>query len=541
MSRFMSGLHQLNILIVLAVLASCGQVKQETGIEAKLRCEEIAKLSLSPAEIGLPVSSVTLGPANKRESSSAKGYCQLDGYLHAMDPNAQPIHFQVNLPDIWNRKSLHIGGGGWNGYLVETHDYRLMADSDETPLDLGYVIYGSDSGHKDDPVILGASFMLNEEQTRNFGGDQLKKTHDAVQSIIAAYYDQKSSYRYFMGGSNGGREAMAVMQSWPEDYEGIVARYPAMAWTPLMLKLQHITRAFRADNAKGWLSDKELFRVGDYITSVCDPLDGLTDGLISNTAICRPDLTALKCGVSDHELCLTKAQLSTIRTIISPLELPYELANGVSVAPSSGMGYDFFVHTAIGHDKLYGADPNDADIGSIGWFADGMIRYGLFGDPDGHSLSFDPLNPGKYLPRLQELSRILDHTNPDIDRFKEKGGKVIIMHGNADELVGIGGTRLYYAMLQERYGATLTDFVRYYEVPGMDHGGRGRFKGVRGVQLFKALETWVEKGEAPDQLIITDHAEATAGRTRPLCLYPSWPRYRGKGDPNSHSSFECVF
>jgi hypothetical protein len=33
---------------------------------------------------------------------------------------------------------------------------------------------------------------------------------------------------------------------------------------------------------------------------------------------------------------------------------------------------------------------------------------------------------------------------------------------------------------------------------------------------------------------------ASAGRTRPLCLYPAWPRYKGTGDLNAASSFVCT-
>jgi hypothetical protein len=29
------------------------------------------------------------------------------------------------------------------------------------------------------------------------------------------------------------------------------------------------------------------------------------------------------------------------------------------------------------------------------------------------------------------------------------------------------------------------------------------------------------------------------GRTRPLCEYPSWPKYKGSGDVNLASSFTC--
>jgi feruloyl esterase len=41
-------------------------------------------------------------------------------------------------------------------------------------------------------------------------------------------------------------------------------------------------------------------------------------------------------------------------------------------------------------------------------------------------------------------------------------------------------------------------------------------------------------------LIGTDRAQGTAGRTRPLCVYPAWPKYNGSGDPKSAASFTCA-
>ena len=54
-----------------------------------------------------------------------------------------------------------------------------------------------------------------------------------------------------------------------------------------------------------------------------------------------------------------------------------------------------------------------------------------------------------------------------------------------------------------------------------------------------ALDRWVDGGAEPVNQIATDSAQATAGRTRPLCEYPTWPRYLGKGDANTAASFLC--
>jgi feruloyl esterase len=95
-------------------------------------------------------------------------------------------------------------------------------------------------------------------------------------------------------------------------------------------------------------------------------------------------------------------------------------------------------------------------------------------------------------------------------------------------------------------------------VPGMTHcyGGAGATSfGAVGQQIppvrdaahdiQTALETWVERGTAPAQLTATKFTDDQAATrsvklTRPLCLYPTVPRYKGTGDPNDATNFACV-
>jgi feruloyl esterase len=40
------------------------------------------------------------------------------GGIHAVDPTAPDIKFEVNLPTRWNNRMLQMGGGGFDGTLV---------------------------------------------------------------------------------------------------------------------------------------------------------------------------------------------------------------------------------------------------------------------------------------------------------------------------------------------------------------------------------------------------------------------------------------
>jgi len=117
------------------------------------------------------------------------------------------------------------------------------------------------------------------------------------------------------------------------------------------------------------------------------------------------------------------------------------------------------------------------------------------------------------------------------------GGKLIIVQGTTDMLVPASATDPYYEALADRYKGRIRNAVRYYVQPGYGHGS-----GVFGLSYdsLTALDNWVAKGAAPSKQIAYDGNAATAGRSMPLCEYPAWPRYAGKGDPNLASSFTCT-
>ena len=167
------------------------------------------------------------------------------------------------------------------------------------------------------------------------------------------------------------------------------------------------------------------------------------------------------------------------------------------------------------------------------------MKYAVVRDATGtfNTLSIDPENPGPYANRISDLSKQLD-TSTDISAFVARGGKLLLAHGLQDVLVSTRATEMYWELLQAQFGpANVDKFARFYEVPGSGHAFGAAF--TPGWDSLTALENWVEKGIAPANQIMTDTA-VHAGRTRPLCEYPTWPKYNGCGDPNLASSFTCA-
>jgi feruloyl esterase len=84
--------------------------------------------------------------------------------------------------------------------------------------------------------------------------------------------------------------------------------------------------------------------------------------------------------------------------------------------------------------------------------------------------------------------------------------------------------------------ANLDSFFRFYLVPGLSHGFgafNAKYPGL------DTLDQWVEAGKAPGQLTAID-ANPGANRSRPMCVYPGWPKYKGSGSVDSADSFSCV-
>jgi feruloyl esterase len=111
-------------------------------------------------------------------------------------------------------------------------------------------------------------------------------------------------------------------------------------------------------------------------------------------------------------------------------------------------------------------------------------------------------------------------------------------HGIHDGLVSSRATRQYLTRIQGTMGATnVRNFLRYYEIPGYNHAVSSQFNASW--DSVTVLEDWVERGVAPPPQAVADTA-GVPGRTRPLCEFPTWPKYNGSGDVNAAASFTCA-
>jgi Tannase and feruloyl esterase len=537
---------------VLAILWAAGALAAGAGIAAegataRDACEALSGVEISAVKIGLPTGGARVD-TSRFVSATAEGnlngeYCEVKGWIYPVSANSPRMQFEVNLPGTWNGKLLQMGGGGFDGSLVTGLGAEgLQPKSVPYPLKRGYVTAGGDGGHEGGPGFDGR-FALDEEALRNYGRDSVKKVHDVAVEIIMARYMKRPTRSYFVGNSQGGHEALNAAAYYAADYDGVVANYPAYNVTLLHLASLNVGRAVYSNDGAGWLSPEKTKVLTDAVRKACDPLDGATDGIISNIAACHRVFNidtvrnTLRCGGEDNgKSCLSDAQIEAVARIVSPYRPGFAVAGADEFPPWALLEGSSFVISNFGTRRVPGNPPTimDALLYNAGA---ATVKYIITRDP-----SYDPLKfiPGAYRARIEEVAKILDVTDIDLTPFRLKGGKLILAHGTEDDFIAPGNTDAYYERHLAKQGrAAMDSFVRYYKVPGLSHGF-GTFNAK--YDDLTALDQWVSSGRAPEVLIAVDENTEHSGRTRPMCVYPRWPKFTGKTGVSldEASSFTCV-
>lgn len=493
---------------------------------------------LAVAERG-PTPSGRITPANP-------GFCKVLGHIEPVDPKAPPVKFQVNLPVEWNGRSVQYGGGGFNGVLITGLGLPPAYPFDKpSPLARGFVTYGTDSGHESRPGEPPQLFALNDEAFENFAHRAYKKVRDAAVVLMERAYGKKPDKMYFMGSSEGGREALTMAQRYPDDFDGIFARVPVINW----VGLQHAgTRSGLVTMGEGWINPARVKLVGDAVRAACDKADGSDDALVQDPVGCKAafKVETLRCadGKSGDQ-CLTDAQIKAVDTLHATYKFPFTLANGLDDYPGWGVsGEDT---PAIGPTGgwmawwLGTAPPAQppAPNNGIGWiYGAGGTQYVFARDP---KLDVTTYKVEDHKARLLEVSSLMDSTDPDLSRFRARGGRLIMLEHMADYAQSPYAGIRYFESVERKLGkAETAEFARLYTAPGVDHVGSGA---PANVDMLSVLVDWVEKGTAPGDLEVTEQkVEAPSFvtlRAMPLCRWPAWPHYKS-GAVTAASSFTCA-
>lgn len=524
-------------------------------------CDGLAGGRISPVDIGLPSGYATIDSAALLTASELRTLergptpaatvvpampqrCKVLGHIDPVDPKAPAIHFQINLPVRWNHASVQYGGGGFNGVLISGESLLPAARYDQpAPLALGFVTYGTDSGHQNKPGEPPQAFAMNDEALVNFAHASYKKVRDVAVAVMRQAYGVAPRKMYFVGSSEGGREGLTMAQRYPRDFHGIFSRVPVIHWTGL----QHAgLRDGLALADGGWMNPARVKLVNDAVLAACDAADGAADGIVADPVGCRArfDVRKLRCGVAVNDGCLTEPQIRAVQTLHSRLDMGVELANGLRTYPGrgpSGEATPSFGPTGGWQAWWTGsAAPAFPPVpaNGIAWFyGGGAIQYFYARNPQQDLRSYKVAD---HVARIRQVSELMDSTNPDLSAFRAHGGKLILLENLGDYAQSpYAGIEYHDAVVRRMSRNAVDSFFKLYTAPNVDHVGTGA---PANADLFAALVAWVEEGRAPGGLTLVEQEARppfAVKRSRPLCEWPQVARYRA-GDVNAAGSFACA-
>jgi feruloyl esterase len=436
------------------------------------------------------------------------------------------IGIDVWLPVIaWNGRFQGVGGGGYTTGSATSLAPAVAA---------GYAAASTDGGHTGLSAITGsfaldATGRLNWPLIQDFSYRALHDLAVVGKAVTAAYYGTGAKYAYWNGCSTGGRQGLAEAQRYPTDYNGILAAAPAINWAkfipaefwPELVMLQ----------SNDFLPQCKLNAFQAAAVQACDKVgDGVADGVIGNPLDCKFDPTTLvgtptPCGtITAQDAAVVAKIVAGPRTTTGqvlwwglPWGSPFSgLANTTTIG-STTVGAPFPI--AIAHLGTWTQQNPFWD-----WTTTTYEQYDqLFGQSD------------------EMFANVIDTNNPDLSAFKKAGGKLIIWHGLADQLIFPQGTINYYTHVEQLMGgaANTTDFVRLFLAPGVNHCAGGL--GAQPTDPLGQLVEWVEHKVAPTSLngVVRSPATGAITATRPICMYPNTADYNGKGSTALASNFTC--
>ena len=558
------------LLLTLAAYHAMPRIAASPATSFAGTCEGLEGYKISPPDIGLATSGATITSARivpaSPQTLNAQGtgvvlaipeYCKVVGAIAPVDPAAPKINFQVNMPADWNGKIMQLGGSGTNGVIPVALTTGMQWGPESIPpnspyaLARGFVTYGSDSGHQNPqpaPPPSGAAsppaWMTNGEALHNFLFAQMKKTHDVAVVLVKRLYDRPIRHSYYFGASQGGREALIVVQRYPRDYDGAFVQVPVFPYTGLTVFDAYARAVSQVGEA--WVPPAKIAVVAKEVRRQCDALDGLEDGLVSNYIACNkrfdPSITphpldAVRCpgGKDTGDTCLSDAQIAAVNAVHAPVRFPFPLANGWTSMPGWPTGSE---SAANWKTQAARTEPTTPVGGSLALFVK---------DPAATLLSVDV---AKYQKEIQAFSAEADATNPDLSEFQRRGGKLVMKVNTTDYTANSRWSFDYYdKVVQTMSQRTVDSFMRFYVAVGIFHNrnvGRNPLTDElvpSFVDFIALVDDWVEKGNAPaDTQVLTDMEPVppfTIKSSLPMCLYPNYPHYRGAGDVKRAESYEC--
>jgi feruloyl esterase len=530
---------KVRLLVAAGLLAATagGAATAQGSADAQNRCAALAGVLGN----GLVVNEATLEPVGQAGTTDEPAaplpeHCRVRGVIErrtGVGGREFGTGFELRLPSDWNGRFLFQGGAGLDGQISPA--IGRVANSGQAPaLVQGFAVVSTDAGHSGSMV--DASFGVDQQARVDYAYAAIGEVTPVAKALVQRFYGRAPAHSYFVGCSNGGRQALTAAERFPLLFDGIVAGDPTMRFSRVAIdeawNLNVLALAAPRDAAGNPLiarvfSLRDLALVKTALLKRCDARDGLADGQIQDWKACDFDPVVLQCRKGQTKACLSPNQVGALRELHRG---PHTPASGSIYGPfnyDTGVAGSAWRGMRLGSAQSGAANSADATLGL------GMLRMFQLTPPDPQ---FDPwghVDWDQLLHRVAATAAIGDADSPFLSTFALHG-KLIAYNGLSDQ--GLASSELvdWYRQALAASGAGAGEAMRLYLVPGMTHCGGG--EATDRFEMLDAIVDWVEHGKAPDRV----PAQTSSGPalSRPLCPYPMVARYKG-GNPADAASFQC--
>jgi feruloyl esterase len=512
---------------------------------------------------------------------------------------SEGIGIEVWLPTQanWNERIRNYGGGGWVG---GGHRYADKIGSKVPAIvnaNIGYASGTTDAGqpwYQDGSFAFLSSGKVNAEALRDFSVRAMVQQAVKTKALVGLYYGKAPKYTYYDGHSQGGRQGLKIAQDFPELYDGYMIAAPALSialfgttglYPQIVMKTELGYTAVDKSEAAAFAAKVDA--ANKRAVAACDKagLGFLLDPFACDYDPAR-DAAALCTGVSGEGVTGTNADTATCMSAKEAVALDkiwfgatadgsYDAAQSPASRGGKSLGknqiwWTFTRGTAIGGlITSASTDQVSLTLQDVGYAADAGTTSNIpianssttvrnkWRDLDYATLA-DVVKKNVALQPVLFSNLITDKA--DLTKLRDLGRRIIVYNGLVDDAIPPAGSINYHERVAATMGghAEVQKFMRMYLLPGAAHSSQGRAYTVGGQndavplpklpgnanqtptreqdQFFTALVDWVEKGAAPEEILLTSRDNRVS---YPVCVYPLRTTWNGSGPATQATSYSC--
>ena len=556
--------------LAVSALAACGGGRDVPFSEPLPQLQQAQSATLSACTglsgFAYPSTSITAASVVTAGTLTNAGqpvgeHCVVTGKMNQrvspVDGQTYAIGFEMRMPRDWNGRYLYQANGGTDGAVSAATGAFSGGGPLQNALQQGFAVISSDAGHTNAQNPL---FGLDPQARLDYGYMAVGTLTPMAKALVKAAYGKGPDRSYIGGTSNGGRHTMVAAARYASEYDGFVAispgfNLPKAAVAQLYGAQQWVTVATDRSNLETGFTAAERAMVSAKILEKCDGLDGSADGLVNDINACRTAFDLSRdvptCTGARDSTCLSAAQKTAVANVFAGAR------NSRGEALYARWPYDPGLRQTGWADWKFrnsvGAARDPVAVGFI--FSTPPAPASILQDTLGYALGF---NFDTDAPKIfasgdiytESAMSFMTPPNPaKLDSLRNRGAKMIAIHGGADGVFSPDDTAAWYDALNASYNGQADAFSRFFIVPGMGHSRGG--PATDQFDALTAIVNWVEKGQAPGRIVASARGAGNPGgvnaevpadwsptRTRPLCPYPLVARYVS-GDKEQASSFAC--